>query len=225
MIESMKSQRRRKDLTIEGKMAYWYNRNARKHRIGEMQGYAALLARDLKTGATVLELAPGPGYLAIELAKLGSYQITGLELSRTFVEIARTNAMEAGVEVDFCQGNAADIPFSSNSFDALVCTAAFKNFRDPVTVLHEMYRVLKAGGSALIVDMNPHATNRQIREYMNKMDVRGFNALFMKFMFRWFLRHGAYTREEFAGLFAATGWSAWEIREEEMGYTIRLEKA
>jgi 2-polyprenyl-3-methyl-5-hydroxy-6-metoxy-1,4-benzoquinol methylase len=40
----------------------------------------------------VLEVAPGPGYLSIEIAKLGNYNVTGLNLTKTFVEIAQSNA-------------------------------------------------------------------------------------------------------------------------------------
>src|SRR5579864_9095031 len=68
--------------------------------------------RGLPSGARVLEVAPGPGFFAIELAKLGKYTITGLDISRTFVEIATKNARQAGVTVDFQQGNAAAMPFT-----------------------------------------------------------------------------------------------------------------
>jgi len=53
----------------------------------------------------VLEVTPGPGYFAIELAKLRGCRVTGI--SHTFVEIARRNAAETGVKVDFRHGNAA----------------------------------------------------------------------------------------------------------------------
>ena len=52
----------------------------------------------------VLEVAPGPGFFAIELAKLGDFQITGLDISRTLVEIASENARAAGVRGRFSPG-------------------------------------------------------------------------------------------------------------------------
>lgn len=54
----------------------------------------------------MLEVAPGPGFLAIELAKLGSYHIVGLDVSKSFVRIATENATKAGVEVTFREGDA-----------------------------------------------------------------------------------------------------------------------
>jgi ubiquinone/menaquinone biosynthesis C-methylase UbiE len=62
------------------------------------------------------------------MAKLGKYKITGLDISKDFVEIARRNVKETGVEVEFRQGSVADIPFQDKMFDFIICNAAFKNF-------------------------------------------------------------------------------------------------
>src|SRR4029079_6128898 len=126
----------------------------RKHRLAEMKGYAEEAAKHIQDGCSVLEVAPGPGYLAIELAKLGEFKITGLDISKDFVEIAKRNAREAGVEVEFRQGSVGDVPFPEDTFDFIICTAAFKNFKEPLEALSQMHRVLKPGGTALVVDMN-----------------------------------------------------------------------
>jgi len=220
----MKQMRRKKDLAIEGRTARWYNKNSRKHRLEEMKEYARLVAMDLKPGSAVLEVAPGPGYLAIELAKLGAYHIVGMDLSKTFVEIARTNAKEAGVVVEFLHGNVSAIPYPDETFHAIVCTAAFKNFKDPVKALTEMKRVLKPGGVVLIVDMNREVSNEQIGLLTRKMGTRGVEALFLKLTFRYFLKRGAYTKEEFKRLFSQTNWGNFYIEEEGIGFRIWLRK-
>ena len=66
--------------------------------------------------------------------------MTGLDISRTFVEIATENARQAHVSVGFRHGDAARMPFESDSFDLVVCQAAFKNFTEPVRGLNEMHR-------------------------------------------------------------------------------------
>jgi ubiquinone/menaquinone biosynthesis C-methylase UbiE len=141
------------DRPIEGLMAKWYASNT-----GEMmQEYADLARRvtqQLSDGARALEVAPGPGYLCIELAKLGSYSITGMDLSRTFVKMAAERAARAGVQVNFVHGSASNMPFPKDSFDFLLCRAAFKNFADPVGALQEMCRVLRPGGTALLIDLS-----------------------------------------------------------------------
>jgi hypothetical protein len=51
--------------------ARWYDNNTRKSRLTEMKEYAKEASKYLHDGCSVLEVAPGPGYLAIELAELG----------------------------------------------------------------------------------------------------------------------------------------------------------
>jgi ubiquinone/menaquinone biosynthesis C-methylase UbiE len=224
MMNSMRSMRRKKDLAIEGLTARWYNRNTRKHRMKEMKEYAALVRMDLKPGDTVLELAPGPGYLSIELAKMGNYKVVGVEISKTFVDIARNNAKAAGVDVDFRQGSASDIRCPDGSFNAIVCTAAFKNFREPVRALAEMYRVLKPNGTVLIVDMNREATDAQVDQLLAQMNAKGFEAMFLKLTFKYFLRKGAYTRAELTEMLSAMKWRSFDIEEEGIGFRIWLKK-
>jgi ubiquinone/menaquinone biosynthesis C-methylase UbiE len=223
-INLMKRQRRSRDIGIEGIAARWYDKNTRRHRLAEMKGYAEEVVKHIRDGSSVLEVAPGPGYLAIELAKLGTFNIVGLDISRDFVEIARRNTKEAGVEVDFRQGNVSDIPFPDNAFDFVICTAAFKNFKDPLGALTEMCRVLRPGGAALIVDMNRNASDQQIKEYTENTVAKGMDRLLMKLMFKYFLRNGAYTRDELVALISKTPFKEFTIREEAIGFYVYLAK-
>ena len=86
---------------------------------------AKMVAENVAEGDSILEVAPGPGYLAIELAKRGKNTIVGLDISRTFVEIAQKNATEAGVgaAVEFRQGDAAQMPFDDETFDFIGTSA------------------------------------------------------------------------------------------------------
>ena len=97
-----------KGIGMEGVIAKWYAANTRKG-MKDFKALARRVAADLAPGSRVLEVAPGPGFFAIELAKLGSYQIIGLDVSKSFVEMARRNAEQAGAEVDFQQGNASQM--------------------------------------------------------------------------------------------------------------------
>ncbi|HEX2615037.1 MAG TPA: class I SAM-dependent methyltransferase [Nitrososphaera sp.] len=223
-INLMKRQRHSKDIGIGGMAARWYDNSTRKHRLAEMKGYAREVARHIQDGCSALEVAPGPGYLAIELAKLGEFKIIGPDISKDFVEIAKRNAKEAGVEVEFRQGSVADIPFPNNTFDFIICTAAFKNFKEPLKALSQMYRVLKPRGTALIVDMNRHASNQQIEDYTKNIGTNGMDKLFMKLVFKYFLRNGAYTKDEFVDLISKTSFKEYHIKEEEIGFYIYLRK-
>ena len=144
-----------KGMGMEGAVAKWYAGLTRKS-LEDFKALARRTAEQIPPRSRVLEVAPGPGYFAIELAKLGDYRITGLDISETFVDIARANAAAANVRVDFRQGNASAMRFPDSRFDFILCRAAFKNFSQPDEALAEMHRVLKPGGRALVVDMQPH---------------------------------------------------------------------
>jgi len=117
---------------MEGSIARWYEKTTRRD-MGEFEKLAGRLRALLPQGGDVLEVAPGPGFLAVELARGGNLRLTRRWTSaRHLWEIARKNAGEAGVRADFRQGNAAEMPFADASFDLLVCRAAFKNFAEPV---------------------------------------------------------------------------------------------
>jgi ubiquinone/menaquinone biosynthesis C-methylase UbiE len=147
------------DRGMEGMVAKWYAANTGKS-LDEFTKLAERIAPRLPAGSRVLEVAPGPGYFCIELAKLGRFAIAGLDISHTFVKIANKKATEAGVPVDFRQGNVSRMPFASDTFDFLLCRAAFKNFAQPVGALQEMCRVLKPGGRGLIIDLRKRCVHR-----------------------------------------------------------------
>ena len=212
-----------KGMGMEGWIARWYAANTRKG-LEDFRALARRVAGELPPGSTVLELAPGPGYFALELAKSSSYQITGLDISKTFVEIAHHNAEEANVNVDFRQGDASHTPFADETFDFILCRAAFKNFSEPLLAVKEMYRVLKKGGRAIIIDLRRDASQRSINEEVEKMGLTWMSALFTKLAFRFMLLKRAYTQSEFEKFVAATGFHHAEIKENNIGLEITLQK-
>lgn len=207
---------------MEGPIARWYARNTagRDHR-----KTAALVAAQVAPGGTILEIAPGPGYLAIELARLGTYHVAGLDISESFVEIARANAQASGVAVEFHLGNAAEMPFSPESFDFLVCQAAFKNFSEPVQALAEMHRVLKPGGKALILDLRPDASSESINAEVAQMGLNWFNSLMTKLTFKHWLLKRAYSQAQFREMASQTAFKTCEIDQQDLlGLAVTLKK-
>jgi ubiquinone/menaquinone biosynthesis C-methylase UbiE len=185
---------------------------------------AQRLAGELSPASSVLEVAPGPGYFAIELAKLGGYRITGLDISQTFVEIARVNAADAKVQAQFQRGDASRMPFEAGRFDYVVCRAAFKNFSAPEAALQEMYRVLKPGGRALIIDMRGDASRDSIKEAANGMKAGAVNRMIVYLTFRFMLVKRAYTRADFERMIGQTEFRVVDIREVLIGLEILLGK-
>ena len=210
-----------KGMNMEGIIARWYAKNTAPNGHA-FRAEAARYASRLAGGASVLEIAPGPGYLAIELARHGNFRITGIDYSHTFVDICRANAKAAGVAAEFRQGDAAHLPFEDGSFDFIVCRAAFKNFGDPVGALREMHRVLRPGGAAVIVDMRRDASKRAIVDEVATMHQGWFNAMMTRGALR-SLRGRAYTRADFERMIAETPFRG-DIRQDGIGFEITLTK-
>jgi ubiquinone/menaquinone biosynthesis C-methylase UbiE len=209
---------------MEGMMARWYARQrGTPSQIAAYREQAAKLTGDLQNGAEVLEVAPGPGYLAIEIARLGRFQVTGLDISRTMVDIARENATKAGVTIGFRHGDSSSMPFADESFDLIICQAAFKNFRQPVSALDEIRRVLRQGGLAVIQDLNREASADDIDQEVKGQHLGALNGFITKRVLAG-LRRRAYSKAQFEHLVAESNFSKCAITTEGIGLEVRLVK-
>jgi ubiquinone/menaquinone biosynthesis C-methylase UbiE len=208
-------------LGMEGFIASWYARQTFKD-IEVFRDTARRLSAQIARGSRVLEIAPGPGYLAIELAKLTGCRMIGIDISRTFVRIATENAEKAGVDVCFEQGDAADLPYPTNVFDFVVCRAAFKNFASPLAALDEMHRVLKPGGAALVIDLRKDFSSRDVKDFVKG---KGFiNAAVIRLIFNTMLKKRAYTREAISQLASQSRFQRGDLRLDSVGFELWLRK-
>lgn len=215
--------RPRKDSGMEGMTAKWYAANTAEM-MNEYVELAERIASQLAPGSSALEIAPGPGYFSIELARRGSYIVTGIDISRTFVRMAAKKAAETGVKVDFRQGSASNLPIQSDSYDFLLCRAAFKNFGEPVRALQEMCRVLKPGGKGLIIDLKGDASPQEISRQVDGMGLSVFNRILTKLAFKTMLLKRAYTKQQFEQMLAETKFEKVEILETDIGLEISMTK-
>src|SRR5690348_872289 len=90
-------------MSMEGPVANWYAKTTGKD-MAEFEREARELAAALRSGARVLEVAPGPGFLSVALAKLGC-EVTGVDISESFVRIATERAQKERVRVNFTHGS------------------------------------------------------------------------------------------------------------------------
>ena len=210
-------------LQMEGPIARWYAHISRNRR--DYAETARAVAAWLAPGAAVLEVAPGPGYLAIELARLGPFRITGLDVSRSFVRIATDNARRAGVAIDFQQGDVAHMPFADNTFDFVVCQAAFKNFPEPVAALDEIYRVMRPGAHASIFDLRKDAPPDAIDREIRGMRLSALNTYLTRLTFKYGLLRAAYTRAALDSIVRRSDFVSGDIVGDGIGFELRLVKA
>jgi ubiquinone/menaquinone biosynthesis C-methylase UbiE len=209
---------------MEGITARWYARQrGTPSQVAAFREQAARLTAGLPDGASVLEVAPGPGHHAIEMARLGRFHVTGLDISRTMVEIARENGSAAGVSVDFRQGDATVMPFPDDVFDLVVCQAAFKNFRQPISALDEMHRVLRPGGQAVIQDMRREASGADIAREVRSQGLGAVNGFITRRVLAG-LRRRACSTDQFQRLVADSRFRTCTIESDGIGLEVRLRK-
>jgi ubiquinone/menaquinone biosynthesis C-methylase UbiE len=212
-----------KGLPMEGLIASWYAKTTLKD-LKRHKLIAKQLVEKIPANGKVLEIAPGPGYFCIELARLGNYKITGLDISKSFVEIARKNAAEAGLKIDFREGNASAMPFEDDTFDFTFCQAAFKNFSEPVKAIAEMYRVLRPGGVSVIADLRRDASPAEIDREVKGMGFGRVNQLMVRWTFDQMLLKSAYSVDEMKTMVSQTPFGKCQIKVDGVGFQVVLEK-
>jgi ubiquinone/menaquinone biosynthesis C-methylase UbiE len=106
----------------------------------------------------------------------------------------------------------------------VVCRAAFKNFSEPVKALAEMRRVLRPGGTALLIDMRRDAKVDELKRYVDGLGVNLLNRWFMMAVFRGMLIKRAYRLEEIRSMAKEAGWTELRIDPSPAGFEAWLTK-
>ena len=99
-------------------------------------------------GSDILDLACGTGIVARTISSTvkNGARITGLDNNREMLKHASELSENSGLEIEWQQGDAHELPFEDHRFDYLFCQQGMQFFPEPHQVLKEMYRVLKPGG-------------------------------------------------------------------------------
>lgn len=103
--------------------------------------------------ARVLEVATGPGHLALAFARV-CREVVGVDLTPAPLAIAEAMRRERGLtNVRFEEGDAAHLAYAGGAFDVVFCRFAFHHFEDPARVLAEMTRVCRVNGTVAVDDL------------------------------------------------------------------------
>ena len=101
----------------------------------------------------LLDVACGPGVVTAALAPAAA-SIIAFDATEQMLEKAKVRCARAGVSnVAFRSGDAESLPFEDGEFDGVVTRLAIHHFAAPQRAIKEIYRVLRPGGVAVIVDV------------------------------------------------------------------------
>ena len=104
----------------------------------------------------ILDLATGTGDVALKLAeRFGDAEILGVDLSEGMLAIARDKAADANRRnISFQRGDCLALDLPDNSFDMLTIAYGVRNFEDLNKGFREFFRVLRPGGTFMILELS-----------------------------------------------------------------------
>lgn len=116
---------------------------------------------NLKPHHSVLEVGCGVGLDTYQMAQQG-LEVTAVDLTYPGVSTAKHRFTEESLPGSFSVADACQLPFSSCCFDYVYSFGVLHHVADTQVSLHEVYRVLKPGGEALIMLYNRHSLNEWV---------------------------------------------------------------
>ena len=134
----------------------WYLPHAvgsSQRRLGQYLGRRVALELGYSAGAQLLDVGCGRGGPTVDLVRQFGFDVTGVDLVPHNVTLARQNAREAGVDADFCVGDARDLPVESDAVDACVVVDAAQYVTEMDALLRELQRVTRPGGVVVVSDL------------------------------------------------------------------------
>ena len=121
---------------------------------------------------TMLDIATGTGDFAIEALKINPEKIVGVDISEGMLSFGQEKIKKMGLEktIQLQKGDSEKLPFSDNSFDAVIVSFGVRNFENLQKGLSDMFRVTKPGGYCLILEFsNPRSfTMKQLYTFYSK---------------------------------------------------------
>ncbi|MBD1558321.1 bifunctional 2-polyprenyl-6-hydroxyphenol methylase/3-demethylubiquinol 3-O-methyltransferase UbiG [Vibrio sp. S9_S30] len=105
-------------------------------------------------GKKVLDVGCGGGILAESMAKEGA-EVTGLDMGKEPLEVARLHALETGTKLDYVQSTVEDHAAENpERYDVVTCMEMLEHVPDPLSVIQSCAKLVKPGGKVFFSTLN-----------------------------------------------------------------------
>ena len=169
------------------------------------------LIRELPRGARLLDVGCGGGQHAVQIVQQRpDLQVAGVDISTTMVKRAQALARREKVsdKVSFSLGDAMNLAFEADAFDAVYCAGPLKQVPDKQQALRECHRVLRPGGKLLAMDVNRGCSYEDVVAFVNRTPLPEPGRLLLKVYFSAYVARQSIDLDEARAL-----WSALPLRD------------
>ncbi len=126
----------------------------------------------LPAGSRVLDVGCGGGQSVLAIAeRQPDLHLVGLDLNDGQIARARKRARRRGLDVEFVQGSALDLPFGDGEFDLVMSIASIKHWPDQARGMSECTRLLKPGGQLYVAEADRGCKLDDARSFVSRTRV------------------------------------------------------
>jgi ubiquinone/menaquinone biosynthesis C-methylase UbiE len=179
------------------------------------------VALGVPSGGKVLDVGTGPGFVAIEVARLlqgTGCEVIGMDLSQAMLALAAENSARHGLNgaLIWREGDAKAMPFDDGEFDLVISNDSLHHWDEPLPVFDEMARVLKKDGKCIIHDSKrlQKWTPRLVSRLIGLMIPADFRVHY------WNSIQSSYTPEELQTVLERSRLQGWRIVEDFMDLMV-----
>lgn len=131
------------------------------------EAVATVEAARISPGDRVLDVAAGNGNIAIEAARRGAH-VVATDLAPRMVELGRERTEDEGLEIEWAEADAEDLPFEEGRFDIVTSSFGAMFAPRPEQAAAEMFRVVRPGGRVVMTNWVPDGPMDLVSDLMAK---------------------------------------------------------